>query len=110
MKLSKGTILTDNDILSIAIAGHNKIESEIYVTKHISPTNTLNLLLTMFGFDSLYQFTSFLKGKYDIDIQVEDMFILNPTMVYVVKADKRETMLAFYKQIIREIKLNQVID
>lgn len=69
MKLSKGTILLEHDILAIANASYNKIESEIYVTKHKSPTNTLNNLLDMFGFDSLYQFTSFIKGKYNIDIQ-----------------------------------------
>ncbi len=100
MKLSKGTILLEHDILAITIAGHNKIESEIYVAKHKSPTSTLNNLLDMFGFDSLYQFTNFLKGKYNIDIQVEDIF----TQQYgtdnaygVIIPDKRETILSFYK-------------
>lgn len=110
----EGSILTDNDILEIANACYNKIESEIYTTKHKSPTSTLNRILCEFGFEShgvpsLYQFTNFLKGKYNIDINIEEIFILQAG-VNVVLTDKREIILAYYKSIIRDIKLNQVLN
>lgn len=111
MKLAKGTILSDNDILIISNACYNKIESEIYPTKHKEPVNILIKTLDMFGFNSLYQFTQFLIIKYDIDIRLDDMFIEQylTYKAYVIKPDKRETMLSFYKQIIRDIKLDQII-
>lgn len=110
--IDKGTILLEHDILSIANACHDKIENEIYPTKHKSPSRTLNHLLDMFGFESLYQFTHFLKGKYNLDIDIEDIFIQQTIIrtAYVIKPEKRETILSYYKSIIRDIKLTQVLN
>ena len=105
--------MTNEDILLVATAGHNKIESEIFKLKHKSPTRTMNEALERFGFKSLYHFTCYLKDRYDNNIDPDDIFMHQMSKwnypMWLIKPDKREIILSYYKSIIRDIKINSVM-
>ena len=100
-------------ILEITTACYNKVDSEENPFKYKSPTLKLITILEKYGFESFYQFTEFLESKYNKGIALDDIFVLQAyaqnEKARVVKTDKREVLLSYYKSIIRDIKLDQVL-
>jgi hypothetical protein len=99
----------ESNLLELTQACFNKVESEIFTTKHNSPTKTMLNLLETNGFKSLYDFTLFLINKYNTDINPDEIFIPNDYGTFVVLTNQRETLLNFFKSVIRDLQLNQII-
>ena len=105
--------LEDKDILEITIACYNKVDAEVNAHKYKSPTLILINTLEKYRFNTFYEFTHFLEKKYNKGIILDDIFVLqaysNGDKNRVVLPEKRETILSYYKSIIRDIKINQVL-
>ena len=98
-------------ILELTQACFNKVESEIYPDKYLNSTPSKDMvrILTSNQFESLYGFTLFLIQEYQSDLKLNEIFILNSIGTQIVKPDKRETLLSFFKSVIRDQQLKQLI-
>lgn len=101
--------MESTNILELTQACFNKVESEIYPNKYLNstPTKDMTKILAFNQFESLYDFTHFLIQEYQSDLKLNEIFILQSN--YVVKAEKRETLLSFFKSVLRDQQLNQLI-
>ena len=100
-----------SNILELTQACFNKVESEVYPDKYLNstPTKDMAKILTINQFESLYGFTLFLIAEYQSDLKLNEIFITNSVGTQVVKPEKRETLLSFFKSILRDQQLNQLI-
>ena len=100
-------------ILEITTACYNKVDSEENPFKYKSPTLTLITILEKYGFETFYQFTEFLETKYNKGLALDDIFVdqaySQGGKARVVRPEKREILLSYYKSIMRDIKLSQVL-
>ena len=103
--------MKSTNILELTQACFNKVESEVYPNKYLNstPTKDMAKILAINQFESLYGFTLFLVVEYQSDLILNEIFILNDVGTYVVKPEKRETLLSFFKSILRDQQLNQLI-
>ena len=103
--------MKSTNILELTQACFNKVESEIYPDKYLNstPTKDMNKILAIKQFESLYGFTLFLIQEYQSDLKLNEIFILNSIGTQIVKPDKRETLLSFFKSVIRDQQLKQLI-
>ena len=104
--------MKSTNILELTQACFNKVESEVYPDKYLNSTPNKDMvrILTSNQFESLYGFTLFLVVEYQSDLKLNEIFILNRVGTYVVKAEKRETLLSFFKSVIRDHQLNQLVN
>lgn len=112
--------MKSTNILQLTQACFNKVESEVYPNKYLNstPTKDMAKILASNQFESLYDFTHFLIQEYKSHLILNDIFIfkkagtfsgLEFNNYYVIKPEKRETLLSFFKSVIRDQQLNQLI-
>lgn len=108
-------------ILELTQACFNKVESEVHPNKYLNsdPNRTMRNLLVLKGFKSLYDFTLFLVDEYGLDLKLDEIFIyrdyeivmkLNSYGTFVVKSEKRESLLSFFRSVIRDHQIKQLIN
>lgn len=103
--------MTDNSLIELTEACYNKVESELLEDKYLnsSPLKTMLNLLEGNGFSSLHDFTQFLIHKYQSDLNVNEIFIYqNLNYKWVVLPEQRQTLLSFFKSVIRDLQLKQL--
>jgi hypothetical protein len=111
--------MNDNSILlELTVACYNKVESEFLIDKYLSssPLKTMKGLLESNGFISLHNFTAFLIHKYGSELNLNEIFILVPPApgfndqgTYLVMAKQRQILLSFFKSVIRDLQLKQLV-
>ena len=103
--------MKSTNILELTQACFNKVESEVYPNKYLNSTPVKDMvkILAINQFESLYDFTLFLIQEYKSDLILNEIFILNSIGTQIVKPEKRETLLSFFKSVLRDQQLNQLI-
>ena len=101
--------MNDNLLLELTEACYNKVESEFLEDKYLksSPLKTMLNLLFLNGFSSLHNFTQFLINKYQSDLDLNEIFTRQVT--WVVIPNQRQILLSFFKSVIRDLQLKQLI-
>lgn len=101
--------MTDNSLIELTEACYNKVESEFLEDKYLnsSPLKTMLNLLEGNGFLSLDNFTQFLIHKYQSDLDLNEIFIFQHER-WVVLPEQRQTLLSFFKSVIRDLQLKQL--
>jgi len=126
--------MNDNLLLELTEACYNKVESEFLIDIYLNSSiyklkmEMLNLLECN-GFSSLKIFTQFLIYKYQSDLNLNDIFLSfrysfshsksneifdgyynnEEVLTWVVIPNQRQILLSFFKSVIRDIQLKQLI-
>lgn len=115
--------MNDNLLLELTEACYNKVESEFLEDKYLksSPLKTMLNLLFLNGFSSLHNFTQFLINKYQSDLDLNEIFTRQSAggyyknedeeevLTWVVIPNQRQILLSFFKSVIRDLQLKQLI-
>jgi predicted neutral ceramidase superfamily lipid hydrolase len=110
--------MNDNLLLELTEACYNKVESEFLIDIYLNSSiifikrRMLNLLECN-GFSSLHNFTQFLINKYQSDLDLNEIFDgyynNEEVLIWVVIPNQRQILLSFFKSVIRDLQLKQLI-